>query len=350
MKNRLKRFFLSMFSDKYVEDSTEYGIGNLLITSLLAAVFLFVGVFAGRYLLFGADYSGAPQFCAFAYHAFIDENISVRIDGTGAAQVTVGGEEITVNTYASGADKVKFGMNGYGLIIDSAPSVAYDDFTPYCISKADGSEITYEAYRELPDNDKKNYNFAVRYGGTVKAVDEAQADGYRAYLETIDKAKSELAEIEESKGSVPVEDYRNSLWALYVKYYYPDMFAATGEDVPTLGGYYYGFVADSDKYICIFGDMTTVAFTTNVGKRMTVGFAYDGVGSVGTDERKSRAARENEVDAFIKDGYFGGISARVFTDFMDWVLVVVIAELAIALAIFLCWAVCRKLNIKLCYT
>ena len=97
MKNRLKRFFLSMFSDKYVAESTEYGIGNLLITSMLAAILLFVGAFVGRYYLFGADYNGAARFREFAYRACVDGDIALRADGTGAAVVTVGGERVAVN-------------------------------------------------------------------------------------------------------------------------------------------------------------------------------------------------------------------------------------------------------------
>lgn len=350
MKNRLKRFFLSMFSDKYVAESTEYGIGNLLITSMLAAVLLFVGAFVGRYYLFGADYKSAAQFREFAYRACIDGDVALRADGTGAAVVTVGGERVTVNTYANAADKEKYGANGYGLIVDPAPSSAYDDFTAYCVSNSDGSEITYEAYRELSDADKKQYKFAVRYGGKPKTIDQAQADEYLEFLKATDKAKDELAKIEESKGSAAVDDYRNALWALYVEHYYPDIKSATGEQVPTLGGYYYAFVADSEKYLCIFGDMTTVAFVTNVGKRVTIGFYYDGNTVMESSATLSRAAKQSQVDGFIKNGYFVGMTARIFSDFADWILTVLLAELVIVLNIVICWIVCRRLNIELCRT
>lgn len=336
-----------MFSDKYVEESTEYGIGNLLVTSLLAAVFLFVGVFVGRYYLFDADYASATQFRAFAYHAIVDGDISLRADGTGAATIEVGGQSRVVNTYASAADKAEFGSNGYGLIIDPAPSVAYDDFTAYCVNKKDGSAVDYQTYRALSDGDKKQYRFAVEYGGRAKTFTAEQTDEYLAFLRDTEAAKKELDEIEENKDAASVDSYRDSVWALYVKYYYPDMFAATGEDVPTLGGYYYGFVTGSDKYLCIFGDMTTVAFVTGAGKRIAIGFAYDGDTAVVADGAASRAARERETDEFFKKGYYGGMQSRVFADFTDQILTIVLAELTVALVVLLCWAVCKRLDVSM---
>lgn len=346
MKSWLKRFALSMFSDKHAIENAEYGAGNILLTCALAAIFLFVGIFVGRYTLFAVDYANADAFRKSAYTAFIDNGVSVSVNGAGVAQVTVNGEFETVNTFVDPTDKQKYGADGYEVIVDPHNvAETFDDFNAYCKNKNNGETIDYETYRALAADDKKEYKLVVEYSGRAKEPKESDAVGYIEYLKTVDAAQKELGALEDKKGTASSKEYLNELYSLYIKYYYPDMERVTGEVAPTLRNYYYAFAAKSDgKYLCVFGDMFTASFVSNVGKKAALGFGYDKGLAVGPE--KSRAQNKAAVDEFIKDGYYGGIGALVFADYMSNILVILLSELVIVSVILLCWLFCRRCDIR----
>lgn len=331
-----------MFSDKYAAESVEYGVGTVLITAVLAAIFVFVGVFVGNYALFGADYSNAHEFREFVYDAVIDGDVGIRTYADGAV-VTVGGEKAKINTFADGSAKTD-----YGFIVDHNNVSAYDDFTAYCKNTDGGEDISYESFLELSDDLKRQYTFSVEYSGNVKTVDDRLAESCRQYLLTVSAASSELKELEESKASVSPDRYRDSMYELYVSYYYPDMRAASGEDVPTLRGYYYyNYIYPSDgKYLCIFGDMVTGSFVTGTGKRVDFGMSY-GKDGLEFNDGESRAQKESKVDDFIKNGYYDGLTALFFSDFMMSFLTLLLTEMTIALTMGMCWLICRSCKIEI---
>ena len=166
MLNWLKRFTLSLFSDSQAKESVRYGFGGILLSSVLALIFLFLGVFAGKTVPFGAYYGGADDFRGFIYNALIGSDTAEPISVTvkdGKAEVTSGGKAVLINTFTEEDDRQKYSVNGYQLIVDSREVAdIYDDFEAYCIDKDGGEEITYEEYLKLDAQNKKQYRFAVR--------------------------------------------------------------------------------------------------------------------------------------------------------------------------------------------
>lgn len=332
-----------MFSDKCAAESTEYGAGMVLVTAALAAIFVFIGVFVGNYAMFGADYSNAREFREFVYESVIDGDVRIITYADGA-DVTVGGEKAVVNTFADGkADK-----DGYGFIVDHNKVSSYDDFIAYCKNTDGGEDISYESYLELSKEDRRSYVFTVEHSGKIKTVDDESAQEYREYLLTVKAAESDLKEADESKATVSPEQYNNALYELYVSYYYPDMNSASGENVPTLRGYYYyNYILPSNgKYLCIFGDMITGSFVTGTGKHVDFGMSYgkDGLEFADGD---TRSQKEKTVDEFLKNGYYDGLTALFFSDFMMSFITLLLTEFTIVAVMVLCRLVCRGLRIEL---
>ncbi|HBN12021.1 MAG TPA: hypothetical protein DD415_00225 [Clostridiales bacterium] len=343
MADWFKRFFLSLFSAKWVKESVRYGFGNILLTGFLSVAFIFVGIFLGGTVPFFAYYNKAEEFRDFLYNAFIEqgEGISVTVDG--GAAITSGGKDVLINTFTDQADRAAYGINGYNLIVDSRNVASvYDDFTAYYKS-ADGSkEITCEEYLELSDKEKSGYGFAVRYSGREKEVDAADVAEYSEYFGSLPdgSSKTQFDELIEGRSDMSEREFNNSLYALYVKDCYPEMLVTVGENVPTLRNYYYGLTVGAGGYYCLFGDMQAASFNSYGNNTVVFGGVYrsgNGVNTAGLDGERARGA----VDGFIKHSFYDGLSTSFVLELLNALWVIVITELIIAGAMFLCYGVGR---------
>ena len=355
MLNWLKRFTLSLFSDSQAKESVRYGFGGILLSSVLALIFLFLGVFAGKTVPFGAYYGGADDFRGFIYNALIGSDTAEPISVTvkdGKAEVTSGGKAVLINTFTEEDDRQKYSVNGYQLIVDSREVAdIYDDFEAYCIDKDGGEEITYEEYLKLDAQNKKQYRFAVRYTGEQKIITDADAAGYADYISASgdDEAKEELKKLQDKRGELTAQEYNDGVYELYVKSYYPDVYLVTGENVPTLRTYYYRLTLKSGgKYLCLFGDMVIASFESYGGGALTFGGYYKDGNNLfanGTAEGGSGA-----VDKFFKALYYDGLSMLFLMELLNSITVIVFAELIIVGCMLVCYGICKFKKIKLCDT
>lgn len=332
----LKRFALSLFSDSQAKESARFGFGNVLLTCFLAVVFIFLGIFAGEIAPFASYYDGAKDFREFLYNAF--DTISVTVSD-GAAEITSDGKAVEINTFSDREDEAEYAVNGYHLFVNSA-SVAseYDDFYAYCVNK-DGGEIDYEEYRTLPESERKNYRFAVRYSGEIKNIYE-DTGIYQEYLQGLndEEVNKQLQSFEGTGNEYPEFVYR-----LWVQHYYPDMSAATGEAVPTLRTYYYRQTLETDgRYLCLFGDMIIASFTSYNGNKVTFGGTYKAGNTLG-------GGTPEAVDTFIKNCFYDSASTLFVFDLLNCVVIIAVSELIVVAVMLLAFAACRLTKRGACF-
>ncbi len=351
MLNWLKKFTLSLFSDKAALGSMSGGFANILLTSFLAVAFMFFGIFAGKTVTFAAHYGGAGEFREFVCNAFngADGAKPIKIEAeNGGAVITCNGEGVLINTLANEKDKANYFVNGYHFIADSRNvSEVYDDFEAYCVKGAE--EISYADYLKLDEGTRAQYRFAVRYTGIQKQITDADTAAYKQYLASVkdDKISAQLKEIEDNKPQLSAQDYNNSVYELYLKAYYPDLYRATGESVPTLRGYYYGLTLKAEgKYFCLFGDMVTASFKSYSAGTIVFGGLYKDGNGLSADGANSAAA----VDGFVKNIYYQSLSMLFLIDLTGSISVIVITELIIVGCMLLCFAISRIKQHTACNT
>ncbi len=354
MLNWIKRFTLSLFSDSVAKGSITAGFANILLTSFLAVAFLFLGIFAGQNVTFAAHYGGADDFREFVYNALGGSENSKPINvevKNGAAEITSDGEKVLINTFEDGDDAKVYSLNGYHFVADSRNvSATYDDFEAYCVKNGGKDEITYEAYLALSESEKQNYRFAVRYTGKQKQISDYDVGVYKQYIATVkdEDISAQLKEIEDKKAQLSAEDYNNSVYELYLKAYYPDLYRATGESVPTLRGYYYGLTLKSQgKYFCLFGDMVTASFKSYSAGVITFGGLYKDGNGLTTNGATTGAA---VIDKFVKGTYYGSLPMLFLMDLLSVISVIVVTELVIVGGMLLCFALSKLKKNGLCNT
>ena len=166
----LKRFTLSLFSDRQAKESVRQGFGNILITALLAFVFVFFGIFTGKYVTFGADYDNARGFRGFLYNA---------------------------------DDARRYSSEGYDLIVDTRNTAyVFVEFTAFCRHRQNGTRIPYEDWRALSKEKQSEYYFAAEYSAAEKIISSEDAREYISYLETIEDARDELKAVIDGKNDL----------------------------------------------------------------------------------------------------------------------------------------------------
>lgn len=331
MTEWLKRFALSMFSDSKAKDSVKFGFGNVLLTSFLAFVFIFLGLFAGKMAPFNSYYNGADEFRNFVYNAF-GKGISLTANGT-KAEIALNGGNADIDTLADEGDGAVYYVNGYHLFVNTACiAETYDDFEAYCINTEDNTEIGYEDYLSRPEAERKNYRFAVRYTGRIKSITEEVAASCAEYLQELndEDINSALSDLEKS------ENYAESVYRLYVRAYYPDMINITGEEVPTLRNYYYMQTLKTDgKYLCLFGDMVVASFKTYNGNAVSFGGLYKQGNDIAV------GAGHETIDGFIKTTFYGASSMTFLLDLMNSIYLIIFIVLILVSVMLFGFVVCK---------
>jgi len=344
MLDWLKRFGLALFSDKCAKESVKNGFGTVLLTSLLAIVFIFVGIFAAQTLSFVPYYNDADEFRQFVDNAF-NQGLSVEIKDSKAV-ITQNGNPVVIDTTANEADRDKYSVNGYQLFVDYRNVISiYDDFYAYGKSVKDGSEIAYDEYSLLSGKEKNDYVFVVRYSGVQKIVTEQDVEAYQTYLSGVNDndIREKYKSLQNSVGTLEKTDYANQLYALYVRAYYPNVSDVTGEQVPTLYGYYYqAAIKSNGKYLCLFKDTSVVSFYS---RGNTVSFG--GIYKEGNDFSANGTRSCHE---FVKSLYKDSVSTLFLVELMDCVLLIAIVELIIVAVMLVTFIISRVKKIELFYT
>jgi len=344
MLDWLKRFGLSLFSDKYAKESVKNGFGTVLLTSLLAIAFVFAGIFAAQTLSFVPYYNDADEFRQFVDNAF-NNGLSVEIKDSKAV-ITQNGAPVVIDTSANEADRDKYFINGYQLFVDFRNVISvYDDFHAYGKSVKDGSEISYDEYLLLSGSAENDYVFAVKYSGVQKVITENDVETYKTYLLGVNDSdiREQYKSLQNSVGNMTKADYENKLYALYVRAYYPNMSAVVGEQIPTLYGYYYQAAAKSDgKYLCLFQDTAVASFKSR-GNTISFGGIYKEGNGFSVNGNRN-------CDEFIKSLYKDSVPTLFLVELMDCVLLIAIAELIIVAVMLTAFVICKVKKIELFYT
>ena len=298
MKDWLKFFGLSFFSDKIAKEARTRGVMNCVLGFVLALVFIFCGVLAANTVPFYTHYKNAPKFRSFASEAVEQTPLTVT-DGIVSA-------DKLIDTFSQEQ------AGDYNLVIDTRPSTALAVFEAYCVSKSDKSEISYEDYLALPDEDKSGYTFAIRYTPDELTLTDELTEKHESFLGSTDDedTKKEYSALVEKKGELDPDEYRLETYKLYVAAYYPDITAfERAGDVPLVRSYYYrNYLNKSDlnKSLFIFSDVMFAFFETDGGLSTMFYGSYSGVnnGTLGA----------SDVDDFMKAVFRSstGTSATVY--------------------------------------
>ena len=300
MKQWLRFFGLSFFSDNIAKEVKERGVMNCVLGFVLALVFIFCGVLAANTVSFYAHYGNATQFKSFVRNTVSELQISVD-NGIASA-------DKQVNTLLNADDAKLYCKNGYNLVVDTRSAYALDDFEAYCVSKTDKREISYDDYIALSDDEKKDYDFKLRYTPNELTLTDELTANYEEFLRasTDDDVIKQFTELTENKSAMSVDNYRRKLYVLYFDAYYPDVSLSAAErkeGVPLLRSYYYRNYLNSNditKSLFVFSDVLFGFFDTDGGLSVTLYGTYDG-----TADGKLTAGM---TDRFIKQVFGSSIS------------------------------------------
>ena len=312
---KLKIFGLGFFSDKYAEKAVKGGFGLLTINIILAIVVIFFGSVFTEFLAFYPRYDSAVDFNKTVNNLFRpadkDNEISLFIDENKCVTASRGGgayeEKMLVNTFLNEADRAAYSSGGFNVVIDTRDAYLYDDFETYCESDG-GDVITYEEYLTLTETAKKNYDFKIRYTpNEVDLSDEKTNEREEYLLNSADSAK-DLEELKTklSSGETSDADYRNEVWVLFVKSYYPDLSGyETAAKAPLVRNYYYYnyTLKGENDYLFVFSDSIVGSFTAGGGTEEFYGFfSKFPYGKINSGEDLVKTAYSASVDLNIYVG------------------------------------------------
>ncbi len=325
----LKFYFLGFFHDGYGKQAEARSALNLALSLALAFLFLCSGITAGYAASFGTHYKNAEGFRSFLYDSFAADNAqSIGLSLTdGKLSAQIDGAE-SVNTFKN-TDQTD--TDGYRLIVDTRPAqTTFDDFVLTC-KNANGEEISYEDYRKLPEQDKRNSTVTITYTGNALDV-SAKHSQYIAYLDKIsieadaeynaDAARA-YGELKHKLGSGEISqaDYQNEIYILFAKSYYPSysQIEIYG-GAPTLRTYYMQakFTANKEKYLILLDDVCVCAFKTDKGVRVDFGSYFNGTANktitgAGLTAEEMRA----NIDGFITSCFKSGAGVSFLVHVMN---------------------------------
>ncbi len=301
MKDWLKTFGFSFFSDKNAAEAPRYGFISVFLSIVLSFAFFMFGFMAADVVPFSTHYDNAGQYKEFIHGAFSDNELRVEIKDGFAKCDTI------VNTHTNKKDKEKYAKNGYNLIIDTRKSDTLIEFSQVAF-KGD-KEISYEEYLNLSDQKKEGYSLKTRYTDKVLELTSEKIKSYESYLEEISKEGTEkynqeaaTAYKELKEKDLAQEDYVEEVYYLYVKYYFSKIeLVLMSAKAPVLCDYYYlNFILGNNKnYFYLFDDMCIGSFETDKGiPSVFVGYCRNC--TEGVLDVKS-------ADKFVKDVYYNSV-------------------------------------------
>lgn len=358
MVSWLKFYFLGFFNDNYGKEGATRSFLNVLLSLLLTLLLLGGGISAGYAASFGTHYQNAEEFRGFLYSVFAsnsEERIDISIrDGKLTADIP---DLESVNTFKDEEDN---SANGYRIIVDTRPAeTAFDDFTLIC-KDANGVEISYDDYRNLPEEGRQNGSVSFKYSGNALDVTAKQTQ----YVEFLDKISDEngaefngevaasYSELKHNKstGEISDKEYADGIYTLYAKTYYPDysnleIYGAA----PTLRTYYMQaeLTEGKDKYVILLDDLCICAFKTKDGIPVDFGSYYSGVAdAVITVDGMAVDEMQANVDNFIKNCFSASGGFNFLVHLMNTGKFILLLTLAIFVLALIAFIACRILHLQ----
>lgn len=319
MKQWIKFFGLSFFSDSVSREAPRRGYLNLLLSAVLAFLLFFTGYLCAAVVPFSHHYASAGNFRKFVDAAFgedaADNKRIVLIVQNGRVDSYsdyAHSDRKTVNTYANEADKKLYSVNGYNLIVDTRSATTPVVFTQVGVSKS-GERISYDEYRLLSETEKEKYSLVTEYTDEEVVVDGKAAAQFEKFLKNDEEAAESYQTLQNEKSGISGEEYRSRLFELYVSRFYSNVGSvSTSSKVPVLRDYYYvNYVLEGQiENLYIFEDIVYGSFVTDSGVRLTFGGNVSGIpdGSV------------TDIGEFIKSVFYSSVNRSVSSYFLNAML------------------------------
>ena len=280
MKQWLKFFGLSFFSDKIAQNACKRGYGNALLSLALAFVLFMLGFVLSSIVPFASHINNSEEFNALLSNAFDNNGVVLTVEN-GVLAAGKGAQSPAAikiaNTYLSETDAEKYCAGDYNLIIDARPLDTLIEFSQYA-ENGSGGKISYAEYRNLSTSAKSEYTVKTEYTDVPLNITEELRSSFVSYLENDQSAATDYAELQNNASQYTSEEYGEQLYYLYVKYYYSDVNSVIyGAKAPVLHDYYYNnYLADygNDKFCYFFADVCYGSFYTKGGVFVNYGGYY----------------------------------------------------------------------------
>lgn len=258
MKNWLKFFFGSFFSNKITVEGAKHNFANGALGFILSFFIILVGLVCGNIAALPAYYNSATEFRQFIDKAF--ETIDIKVEDNAASSSK------KINTVAVPMDKEDYSFNGYSLIVDMSDITR--EFCEFEITAVNGTNtLAYPDYKNLNAEAKKDYSLKLELMPTP--ADTSDTETYIEFLKERSDVSSELYDKEiaenynkliQKKSELSDEDYVWHLYWLYNRAYYPELRTFGYQGCPSMRDYYTSVMEKEDKYLCVFSDLCAGQF------------------------------------------------------------------------------------------
>ena len=361
MKKWFKYFSLGFFSHSTSKEGAKRSYANIILSLILALVFIWAGTVGGYILPFGVHYSNSPEFMEVAHtllaNADIDKRIDVVIENGGLRVKKHNGEyteELLVNTIESDTDKQNYSLNGFNIVVDSRPASTLAEVEAYCVSNdGKGTVISYTDYLTLSDVARLNFDFKLSYTGNALELSDELIEKYRTYVDGLsneNKALTEKAASDLSKGNITKAEYNRAIYELYFTNYYPEIkeYESTSK-VPLLRNYYYHkYISKGLKdYLFIFDDYMAGSFKTRGGIEISFYGFYNNLenGALVTEGATQKEANI-AVDQFINNSFKANWILNAYACLTNTITLVPFMALMIMVATLLTYSILKLRGIE----
>ena len=336
MKQWLKFFGLSFFSDKIAGEAPRRGYRNLLLAFVLAFLFFFAGFLGADVVPFSSHYKRAGKFGQFVGAAFSKDDqvngIALTVE-KGCVKAAVGkqtpSEKKITNTYTDNSAAAIYSVNGYHLIVDTRPATTPVVFTQVGVSRS-GEKISYEQYRLLSETERQEYTLNTEYTDEEMILNGENTSLFEEFLKNDENAAEKYGALQEEKGGITEEKYRTRLYALYVRYYYQNVTSVLpSSEVPVLRDYYYNnfILKYKTDYLYIFGDIVYGSFATDAGVRVSFGGYASAV----------RDGAVEDAGELIREVFYGGTGYALTAYFLNTMMQLPLLAVILLLIALLVW-------------
>ncbi len=278
MKDWLKFYFGSFFNNKLAREAEERSGWNCALSYFVAVILMLLVLVGSVLACFPSHYNRSDDFKGVLNGVFGDGEYSVEF----AVKDRHGVSNAVINTFLSDEDKAKYGINGYNVILDARDIYTnYNDFS-LTVKKANSQEeISYDAFRSLSSDEKKNYQIAITFGDNALEYTPERIQIYREFLsqqngEVLTEYNKLLVD-----GEVPFENHVK-LYELYFKNYYTELVGYDNFGVaPTMRTYYINKYLAPDangeayrNYIVVLQDIVFASWYTDDGVLQSISGYY----------------------------------------------------------------------------
>ena len=361
MKKWVKYFSLGFFSHSISKEGARRGYANIILSLILALVFIWAGSVGGYMLPFGVHYSNSPEFMEVAHTLLANTDTNKRIDvviENGGLRVKKHNgeytEDLLVNTIENDTDKQNYSLNGFNIVVDSRPASTLAEVEAYCVSNdGKGTVISYAEYLTLSDVARLNFDFKLKYTGKALELSDEQVEEYRTYVDGLSDENKNLTKKtagDLSTGKITKAEYNRAIYELYFTNYYPKIteYESTSK-VPLLRNYYYhqyiskGF----NDYLFIFDDYMAGSFETKGGIQFSFYGFYNNLknGALVTEGISQEEANAS-VDQFIKNSFKANWILNAYACLTNTITLVPFIALMIMVAALLTYSVLKLRSVE----